>query len=89
MLKNIKAQITDELHTRAKVRAAQEGITLIELLTKALEVYVQPNKIESSSGSQEKPRPVQARRAPSVPVAAPDESVTASMSKKDRELLGV
>lgn len=63
MLKSIKAQITDELHTRAKVRAAQEGITLIELLTKALEVYVQPNKIESSSRTMGK-------RAPSKPVEA-------------------
>ena len=88
MLKNIKAQITDDLHTKAKIRAAQEGITLIDLFTKALELYLQPNKVESPSGGQEKPRPGQARRASSVLMAVPDEAAP-TMSKKDRDLLGV
>jgi len=52
MAKNIKAQITDDLHTRAKVRAALEGISLIDLLVKSLEHYLQSTTVQSH-GSRE------------------------------------
>ena len=34
----------DELHKRAKIRAVEEGITLKDLIIKALEVYLKTSK---------------------------------------------
>ena len=34
----------DELHKRAKIRAVEEGITLKELMIKALETYLKAGK---------------------------------------------
>ena len=43
MVLNIKG-FPDELHREAKIRAAQEGIALRELIIKAVEAYLKADK---------------------------------------------
>jgi predicted HicB family RNase H-like nuclease len=43
-MKQYMIDFPDELHREAKVRAAQEGITLKDLIIKAVEAYLKPGK---------------------------------------------
>jgi predicted HicB family RNase H-like nuclease len=43
-MKQYMMDFPDELHREAKVRAAQEGITLKDLIIKAVEAYLKAGK---------------------------------------------
>jgi len=43
-MKQYMMDFPDELHKEAKVRAAQEGITLKDLIIKAVEAYLKAGK---------------------------------------------
>jgi predicted HicB family RNase H-like nuclease len=43
-MKQYMMDFPDELHREAKVRAAQEGITLKDLIIKAVEAYLKTGK---------------------------------------------